>query len=654
MARGINDEGQIVGYNNSVNTYGNSFLMDTNGTMYTIAIPGAIGTEVQGINDHGEIVGIYFDANHNANGFTTSVAAVEATAPALTLEDGTSVNGGTLTVNSGAMLHVEDAGATLDGVAVSGGGAIQVDHLTSSGPTTLTLDDDTSITGGTLTIGSAGELDVEAGSQGSGHGAALDGATVTNDGVIDVDLSDLGAVLTLGNTTIGGPGTITNDGTLKIAANSAATIGSDVAGTGAVQIDAGGVADFAGSFDQNVVFSGIGLLELGHSVNYDQTVSGYSDLAVLDLTDIKFDANTTTVTPNNSNTLLTVDDGSGDTANINIAGSYNTTWYTLSDGHLNNGNYGTLVVDPDVVVPSTGNAASGAEMVLFTDGTGTLTYTGSGGEIAGFTGTAPDAGHSDVIDLTGVNYDSGHFSDTYNSSTGLLTVTDGTNSTTLTLADFNGTLSFGTDGGSGTDIFDPPATNSAKGASVLSTATATATSDTVTGTLTFTDADSSDTHTVSVTPDGANYHGSFSLDPVHESNGSTSVGFEFNLGNDQINLTPGQTLTQSYDVSLHDAQNPAANANQTVSVAIGGDGNDNFVFQPGIGAETIANFNTHTDTIELDHFANAQTVQELSSLITTDAHGDAVIALGHNDSITVAGVSPTDLHQILASVVHLH
>ena len=57
----------------------------------------------------------------------------------------------------------------------------------------------------------------------------------------------------------------------------------------------------------------------------------------------------------------------------------------------------------------------------------------------------------------------------------------------------------------------------------------------------------------------------------------------------------------------------------------GGPGNDNFVFAPGVGADTIVNFNPKADTIELDHFANVQTTQQLAAAITTDAHGDAVI-----------------------------
>jgi VCBS repeat-containing protein len=140
---------------------------------------------------------------------------------------------------------------------------------------------------------------------------------------------------------------------------------------------------------------------------------------------------------------------------------------------------------------------------------------------------------------------------------------------------------------------------------------------------------------------------------VTESNGTASVEFDFN--NDQINLTPGETLTQSYNVSVADAQNPAENANQTVSVTVGGPGNDNFVFAPGIGADTITNFNPQQDTIELDHFANVQTVQELESLVTTDAHGDAMINLGNHDSIALPGTTSAQLLQIIqAGHVLLH
>jgi Ca2+-binding RTX toxin-like protein len=118
------------------------------------------------------------------------------------------------------------------------------------------------------------------------------------------------------------------------------------------------------------------------------------------------------------------------------------------------------------------------------------------------------------------------------------------------------------------------------------------------------------------------------------------TGFGLNLDHDQISLAPGQTETQS-------------GGSQTGSVSLGGPGNDNFVFHPGTGADTIANFNPQADTIEFDNFANVQNVQQLASLITPSAHGDAVIDLGHHDSITLPGVPTSYLQAHLQSLVHL-
>jgi hypothetical protein len=139
-----------------------------------------------------------------------------------------------------------------------------------------------------------------------------------------------------------------------------------------------------------------------------------------------------------------------------------------------------------------------------------------------------------------------------------------------------------------------------------------------------------------------------------DTHGNEAVDYSIDLSSDQTGLASGQTLTQSYDVALRNTD-PSADQSQTVSVTIGGPGNDNFVFAPGIGADTVVNFNAQQDTIELDHFAAAQTVQELQSLITTDVHGDAVIDLGHNDSITLANTTTAQLQQaIQAGHVLLH
>ena len=77
--------------------------------------------------------------------------------------------------------------------------------------------------------------------------------------------------------------------------------------------------------------------------------------------------------------------------------------------------------------------------------------------VSGFTAAG---GNSDSIDLQGVNFNSGRFSEHYDSTTGMLTVSDGSNGQTLQLMGFTGTLHFSSDGANGTLITDPPAASS--------------------------------------------------------------------------------------------------------------------------------------------------------------------------------------------------
>ena len=111
-----------------------------------------------------------------------------------------------------------------------------------------------------------------------------------------------------------------------------------------------------------------------------------------------------------------------------------------------------------------------------------------------------------------------------------------------------------------------------------------------------------------------------------------------------------QTSTSNHSPVTQSATDLGPNA----SVTVGSDG-DQFVFTPGIGVETVTNFNWQQDTLELDHFTAAQTTDELQSLITSNGHGDAVIQLGHNDSIVLSGVTSSELQQVIqAGHVLLH
>jgi hypothetical protein len=94
--------------------------------------------------------------------------------------------------------------------------------------------------------------------------------------------------------------------------------------------------------------------------------------------------------------------------------------------------------------------------ITFSSSTGMLkldSLTAFTGVIDNFTGNG-SLSASDQVDLKGINYNSVH--DSY--SNGILTVTDGTNTTTL---DFNGTyvlanFKFASDGSGGTIVYDPP------------------------------------------------------------------------------------------------------------------------------------------------------------------------------------------------------
>ena len=141
----------------------------------------------------------------------------------VTFDDGTTISGGgsgTLTVNSQSTLDVEAGGGsgdTLEDVTVNNSGAIDV-GLVNSGAV-LTLDDNTSVTGGTITVYSGNSLHVENGTTGaSSVTVTLDDVNVDlhNSGTIQVEIIPPGgssaATIDLQLTS----GSIVNGGTLSI------------------------------------------------------------------------------------------------------------------------------------------------------------------------------------------------------------------------------------------------------------------------------------------------------------------------------------------------------------------------------------------------------------------------------------------------------
>jgi len=632
-----------------------------------------------GVNNDGGTIAIY-DGGDTSAGNVSTIALGNTT-----VTSGTILIGGSTDGDTNDVLSVSNGdSATLDGVTVTNDGTVNI-----NGGATLTLDDGTTITGGTMMIAVGSTLSVE-----SRSGATLDNVDVESSGNIKVDpILHSTVPLTLsGDTSItGGTLTIGSSGTLDLAASAVVTVDAILAGSGSINIGSGadlivegspatstGTINLQGGGDTLTIYDGA----LNAS---DQLVPAISGLTASDYVD--FQGTVTSASYDSGDGVLTLLDDTSAVGYLTIGSGYAGDTWTTSTITVDGTTFTQIVDPPAAPVATSGDSGdtitlggsnppvqidtgSGAvieltggvnftldglsnDAVTFNEPTGALVLNDPEsftGQVSGFTGTAPDAAHSDTIDLVGINYNSSGFAETYNSATGLLTITDGTNSASITFDDFNATLDFASDGNSGTLITDPPPA-SGNEISALSTTTA----DGADGNLTFADSHSSDTLIASFTPDGTNYLGSFSLNQATVSDGHGAVSWEFDFDNQQVTLQQNQTLTQSYNVSVADAQTPSQNLNQTVSVTVGGPGNDNFVFAPGIGADTLTNFKPQQDTIELDHFTNVQNVQELESLVTNDAHGDAVINLGHSDSITLNGVTDAQLQQVIqAGHVLLH
>ncbi len=402
------------------------------------------------------------------------------------------------------------------------------------------------------------------------------------------------------------PTTFTNNGTIAISGGTV-DITTSISGTGNATIN-GGTLELGGSSAETVTFTGSSgtpsALELAVPSAFDGTIFGITGPSqMLDLIGYNI---STIVTPSSNatgDTILTVTDTGQTTLMITLGANYSGAWTVTGDGHG-----GVDIYDPPAAVATIANGSAldlnepSSETVAFTGGTGSLVLNdpeGFTGQIAGFTGTAPDAAHSDTIDLIGINYDSSGFAESYNSSTGLLTVTDGTNTASITFDDFNATLDFASDANGGTLITDPPAAGSS-------------------GTTAGGPAD----------PD------------------MNLLGMKFE--DDQIHLDAGQVKEQSAGA----VATGGADGMKDPLVSLH---NDNFVFHQDLGAATEANTHPVTDNHELATHPDAQLAQQLAALVTPDPHHEAYSDLVHNDGLTSpSGVTLAQWHEHLTNIFQLH
>jgi len=402
-----------------LNTNGNATLDITAGTL---TIAGPVTNTIAGpVTDSGIIA---VESNLTVDGATITDTGGDAgltvgSGDTLTLQDGAVVSGGTLT-NAGTVDVEKTAGAALDGVTVTNtGGTIQVDEATSVSTVPLLLDDGTTITNGTLSIGGVGVVDVEAG--GNGLGATLDGVTVngTASGV-DIPGSLIEVGLTSKATLTLDDGTTITDGSLTIGATGVLDVEAGTTGPGATLNDVAVDATAAGSLIEVgatatlTLEGGTGITGPGGTT---ATITNAGTIEVAGAATLTNDAvgNTGTIQVDGTQTLklsgTTIEGGTINDYSVSggiIAGDIDVVGWSTIDGNatLNNGNVTVessqkLTLD-NVTVNGTAftDTASGATLAV--DATHTLTLQ-NGAKVSG--GTLVNAGTVYVESSSGATLD---------------------------------------------------------------------------------------------------------------------------------------------------------------------------------------------------------------------------------------------------------
>jgi VCBS repeat-containing protein len=226
-----------------------------------------------------------------------------ASGSTLELDNGTIVNGGSL-VNSGTLQIETSSGATLNGVAVTGGGIINVDVPADAA--TLILEGGTSITDGTLVNGNVGTVEIY-----GIDGATFDNVDVSNAGLLQVDgTSKLllvgGATIIGGHVTVASGGlletygagieinaVVNNNGTIEITENGTLKISSSISGTGSVRIDGGATFELNGSDSQTVEFNGADAVFRIDGSSFGGSIVGFATSDQIDLKAFGYDETTT-------------------------------------------------------------------------------------------------------------------------------------------------------------------------------------------------------------------------------------------------------------------------------------------------------------------------------------------------------------------------
>ena len=402
----------------------------------------------------GTLSGVTYDGTLNLSASSSSVYV--ATSLTATGVNGTGAGTVNLTGTSDDIYF--EGNQTFDNATINLGSA--------TGYSDYIDNDDTNNTGSVLTLGpnliinDNSYAEVYLGSTGSNH--TSDG--IVNEGTINIEVNDLsyyavidpynftnqGAInvangdtlyieptYNLTNTatgviTVSGTGSklyieptsFTNSGTITLSNGATLDVTSPATGTGSYTINASSTLEF-----NNTVASGatvyfgalIGTLMLEQPSSFDGAISATSgSLASGDVIYLKgFNATYTTATPtfnasSDTTSLLVTDPHDSLSVTLTLDGNYSPDTFIASSA-----SGGADIADP----PPASTIVNGGSLDIGAPSNDTVTFTGSTGslilsqpesftgQIVGFTGTAPDAAHSDAIDLIGINYDSSQFAE---------------------------------------------------------------------------------------------------------------------------------------------------------------------------------------------------------------------------------------------------
>ena len=382
----------------------------------------------------------------------------------------------------------------------------------------------------------------------------------------------------------------------------------------------------------------------------------------------------------NSNQFLTTNFSVPGGNNLGLTGINN---YGMVTGQFNNGDMLTASLNPVVNIDNGGTlyvATPSSDTIHFAGGTGQLVLadpTHFHGAITGFNGTAPDAAHSDVIQVAGYDFFNANFQGHFYAATGILTLQDSDSpAITLNLLNFSGNIVFASDGHGGTLILDPPS-----GAATIAAGQ-------------LLDITSADDTAVTFT-DG---HGTLQLDePAHFTGtiaGLSGAGNVLDLDGFAAATTTAATGDGSYDgdtntttLTVTDASGnttaalklagdlsaaswtitddhhggaelaavpapplaPVIQASTSANEVLSGTSHaDQFVFAASSGHDTILGFTSgmdHIDLSALGSIVNASNIDSfLASHVTSPSAGDTLITLDFNDTILLRNVASSSVH----------